>query len=87
VVFYDSDTRSLLDNGEPFPSIAPNSNLKPNADGSSDIYFGSTAPKTANANWIKTVPGRGYIVAMRLYAPTQAFFAKTWKPGDIEKVK
>lgn len=25
--------------------------------------------------------------AMRLYAPTQAFFDKTWKPGDIEKVK
>jgi hypothetical protein len=87
VVLYDADTRSLLDNGQPFPSIASNSNLKPNADGSSDIYFGPTAPKAANANWIKTVPGRGYFAGVRLYAPTQAFFDKQWKPDDIVKVK
>jgi len=87
VVLYDADTRSLVDNGQPFPSIASNSNLKPNADGSSDIYFGPTAPKAANANWVKTVPGRGYFAGVRLYAPTQAFFDKQWKPDDIVKVK
>jgi len=87
VVLYDADTRSLLDNGQPFPSIASNSNLKPNADGSSDIWFGPTAPTAANANWIKTVPGRGYFAGMRLYGPTQPFFAKQWKPDDIVKAK
>ena len=87
VVLYDADTRSLLDNGQPFPSVASNSNLKPNADGSSDIWFGPTAPKDANANWIKTVPGRGYFAGVRLYAPTQPFFDKEWKPDDIVKVK
>jgi len=87
VVLYDADTRSLLDNGQPFPSIASNSNLKPNADGSSDVYFGPTAPKAANANWIKTVSGKGYFAAIRLYAPTQVFFDKQWKPDDIVKVK
>jgi hypothetical protein len=87
VVLYDADTRSLLDNGQPFPSIASNSNLKPNPDGSSDIWFGPTAPNDANANWIKTVPGRGYFAGVRLYGPTEAFFNKQWKPGDIVKVK
>jgi hypothetical protein len=87
VVIYDADTRSLLDNGQPFPSVASNNNLKSNADGSADLYFGPTAPKVANANWIKTVPGRGWFGGMRLYAPTQAFFDKTWKPDDIVKVK
>jgi hypothetical protein len=87
VVLYDAGTRSLLDNGQPFPSVASNSNLRPNADGSSDIWFGPTAPKDANANWIKTVPGRGYFVGVRLYAPTQPFFDKQWKPDDIVKVK
>jgi hypothetical protein len=87
VVLYDIDTRSLLDNGQPFPSIASNSNLKPNADGSADIYFGPTAPKAANANWIKTVPGKGYMPGIRLYSPTQAFFDKAWRPDDIVKVK
>jgi hypothetical protein len=87
VVMYDADTRSLLDNGEPFPSIASNSNLKPNADGTADIYFGPTAPKVANANWIKTVTGRGFFGGFRLYSPTQAYFDQTWKPNDIVKVK
>lgn len=87
VVMYDADTRSLLDNGEPFPSIASNSNLKSNPDGSADIYFGPTAPKVANANWIKTIPGRGFFGGFRLYGPTQAYFDKVWKPDDIVKVK
>ncbi|MGR9346254.1 DUF1254 domain-containing protein [Rhizobium leguminosarum] len=87
VVLYDADTRSLLDNGQPFPSVASNSNLKPNADGSSDIWFGPTVPKDANANWIRTVPGHGYFVGIRLYAPTQPFFDKQWKPDDIVKAK
>jgi hypothetical protein len=87
VVLYDADTRSMLDNGQPFPSIASNSNLTLNPDGSSDIWFGPTAPKAANANWIKTVPGRGYFAGVRLYGPTQAFFDKQWKPDDIVKVQ
>jgi len=86
VVLYDADTRSMLDNGQPFPSIASNSNLKLNPDGSSDIWFGPTAPKAANANWIKTVPSRGYFAGIRLYAPTQTFYDKQWKPDDIVKV-
>ena len=87
VVMYDADTRSLLDNGQPFPSIASNDNLKLNVDGSADIFFGPTAPKVANANWIKTIPGRGFFGGYRLYSPTQAYFDKTWKPDDIVKVK
>jgi len=86
-VVYDVDTRSLLDNGQPFPSISSNSNLKLNADGSADIWFGPTAPKAANANWIKTVPGRGWFGGIRLYGPTQVFYDKTWTPDDIVKVK
>jgi hypothetical protein len=84
-VLYDTDTRALLDNGQPFPSIASNSNLKPNPDGSADIYFGPTAPVTSGANWIRTVPGRGYFAAIRLYSPTQAYFDKVWKPGDVQE--
>ena len=77
----------MLDNGQPFPSIVSNSNLKSNADGSADIYFGPTPPKAANANWITTVPGRGFFAGIRLYAPTQAYFDKAWKPDDIKKVR
>jgi len=27
------------------------------------------------------------IVIQRLYGPTQAFYDKSWKPGDIEKAE
>jgi len=56
-----------------------------NADGSTDIYLGPEAPG-AGKNWLRTVPGKGYFVILRLYGPKKAFFDKSWKPGDIEKV-
>ena len=87
MVVYDADTRGLLNNGQPFPSIASNQKLILNKDGSADIYYGPEAPTDKNANWIKTVPGNGWINTIRLYSPTQAFFDQTWKPDDIEKVK
>ena len=85
VVLYDADTRALLDNGEPFPSVASNQQMTFNQDGSADIAFGPEAPDDPDANWIRTVPGRGYFVGMRLYSPTQAFFDQTWRPDDIER--
>ena len=87
IVLYDADTRSLLDNGQPFPSIASNSNLESNPDGSADLFFGPEPPNDGNPNWIKTVPGRGWLAAIRLYSPTQAFFDQAWRPGNIEKAQ
>jgi hypothetical protein len=40
------------------------------ADVSADISFGPTAPKDPNANWIKTIPGRGFFGGFRFYGPT-----------------
>ena len=34
-----------------------------------------------------SVPGRGYFAIIRLYGPTEPALNKSWKPGDIEKVK
>ena len=33
------------------------------------------------------MPGKGYFAILRLYGPTKAAIDKSWKPGDIEKVK
>ncbi len=86
IVLYDADTRALLNNGQPFPSVASNQKMTVNKNGSVDVYFGPKPPAMQNANWIKTVPGKGYFSGMRLYSPTQAFFDKTWKPDNIEKL-
>ena len=55
------------------------------ADGSTDIYFGPNSPG-AGRNWLRTVPGKGFFVALRRYGPKRVFFDQTWKPGDIAKV-
>lgn len=83
VTVYDALTASGLDNGQPFPSI--NSMDKPatNADGSTDFYFGPTSAEEGK-NWLRTVPGKGYFIVLRLYGPTKPFFDQTWRPDDVE---
>ncbi|WP_114239924.1 DUF1254 domain-containing protein [Dyella sp. C9] len=83
VTAYDSVTASGLDNGQPFPSLNQMDKPATNADGSTDVWFAPKRPKDA-ANWIRTVPGKGYFVLLRLYGPTKAFFDKSWVPGDFE---
>ena len=48
--------------------------------------FGPKSPG-AGKNWIATVLDKGFFVILRLYGPTQAYFDKTWKPDDVEKVQ
>jgi hypothetical protein len=57
-----------------------------NADGSLDVYFGPRAPADKESNWVPTKPGGEFEVMFRAYAPTKAFFDKTWRLPDIERV-
>ncbi|MHC4982924.1 MAG: DUF1254 domain-containing protein [Planctomycetota bacterium] len=50
-------------------------------------YFGPKAPAGKEANWLQTVPGKGWFCVLRLYSPTEAWYDKTWRPGEIELVK
>ncbi len=47
------------------------------------LRFGPELPATGEEHWIKTIPGRGWFVYLRLYGPTEAAFDNTWRPGDI----
>jgi len=88
VVVYDSQTRALLQTDQQFPSI---SSLKKgtviNPDNSVDIYFGPKPPAGNEANWIQTIPGKGWWTSLRLYGPLEPWFDKTWRPGEIELMK
>jgi len=35
-----------------------NKDVKVNADGSVDVYFGPKAPKGMEGNWLQTIPAR-----------------------------
>jgi hypothetical protein len=87
MTLYDAANGSGLANGQPFPSLGSRDKPQQNADGSTDLFFGTKAPQGKEGNWLATVPGKGYFAVLRLYGPTEAALDKSWKPGDIEKVK
>lgn len=70
------------------PSINGFNTVATNQDGSVDLWFGPTKPAEAPAsNWIQTVSGRNFLVALRLYGTSVEFFDQTWKPDDVVKVR
>jgi hypothetical protein len=87
-VVYDNQTRSMLQTDQQFPSIgSQREGVVVNPDTSVDVWFGPTAPRGHEANWVQTVPGKGWNVLFRLYGPLQPWFDKTWKPGEFEVVQ
>jgi hypothetical protein len=87
LTLYEAENASGLANGQPFPSLGSRDKPAQNANGSTDLYLGPKAPAGQEGNWLATVPGKGYFAILRLYSPTEAAIDKSWKPGDIEKVK
>jgi hypothetical protein len=84
---YDNQSRGMLQTDQRFPGVDSNKKgLKQNADGSFDVYFGPKAPEGQANNWIQTDPSKGWNTILRLYGPLDAFYDKTWKPGDPELV-
>ncbi|MEU8901354.1 DUF1254 domain-containing protein [Nocardia sp. NPDC048505] len=88
VAVYDPITASGLDNGQRFPSINAMDKPATNSDGSHTISFGPELPAGVDEkNWLRTVPGKGYFVIVRLYGPGQSFYDQTWIPGNLEPVE
>jgi hypothetical protein len=86
LVLYDNQTRSMLQTDQPFPSLNSERGVVANADGSTDIYFGPSAPEGKESNWIQTIPGKGWSVILRLYGPLEPWFDKEWQPGELERL-
>jgi hypothetical protein len=85
VMLYDRQTRSMLQTEQTRPDVGSQSGtVEANPDGSTDIYIGPTPPDGKANNWLRTVPGKGFFVVLRLYNPLPSFFDKTWRPSEIE---
>jgi hypothetical protein len=85
VILYSDQTRSMIQTNQRFPSVSSQTKgLLVNPDGSIDVYFGPQAPAGKENNWVQTAPGKGWNVILRLYGPLEPWFAKTWRPGEIE---
>jgi hypothetical protein len=86
---YDTATRSMIQSPSNDAARSSLDKLKTNADGSIDLYFGpaGSAPKGLEANWVETVPGKGWYPMLRFYTPRAGLFDGTWKLPDVEQVK
>jgi hypothetical protein len=85
VIVYSAQTRSMVQTDQQFPSLSSQSkSLQKNADGSIDLYFGPRAPAGKESNWVQTIPGEAWFTILRLYGPLEAWFNKSWRPGEIE---
>ena len=88
VTIYDTQTRSMLQTGQKFPTVGSQTKgIEKNADGSFDIYFAPKPPAGKENNWLQTVPGKSWFVILRMYGPLEPWLNKTWRPSEIALVK
>jgi hypothetical protein len=84
---YDNQTRSMLETDQKLAGIDSNQpGIKKNEDGSVTVWFSPKSPAGHEDNWVQTMPGKGWNSLLRLYAPLQPWFDKSWKPGDFERI-
>ena len=86
IAVYSWDTRTLINNKQKRAGQSSRQDLIKNADGSVDLYYGPKAPNGKEKNWVQTIPGQGWWVYLRFYAPTESYFDKSWSMGDFERV-
>lgn len=85
VTLYDTQTRSLLQTSQTFPTVGSQTEgFQQNADGSFDVYFGPEPPEGQDANWLETVPGKSWFTILRMYGPLEPWIDQSWRPGEVE---
>jgi len=88
VIVYDKQSRLIIPTDQSWPSVYSSlGSIHVNLDGSIDVWFGPIVPKNAESNWVKTIPGKSWYLILRLYYPLEAWYTKSWKPGEIEEIK
>ena len=88
VTIYDPQTRSMLQTDEPSAGVnSLSGKVKPNDDGSFDIYFSPKAPAGKEGNWIQTIPGKSWFILLRMYGPLEPWLNKSWRPSELVLVK
>jgi hypothetical protein len=86
VTVYDPDTRSEIQTDQGKAALRSLFELKDvPKTGATELYFGPSAPVGKEGQWIKTNPGKGWFVYLRLYGPEAPAFDGSWKPSDFEE--
>jgi hypothetical protein len=84
---YNVTDGTMTETEQLLPSTNGYYDIPENDDGSLDLWFGPQQPDgAADSAFIQTVPGRHFVVALRLYGTGVEFYDQTWKPDDFVKV-
>lgn len=86
VTLYDLDTACLIRNMSKPGLDSHDQEMKRNADGSVDLYFGPKAPIGKEANWIPTAAGRPWFSLFRFYVPDKPLFDKSWTMTSYQRM-
>lgn len=87
VTAYNITDGTMVEAPQLMPSINGFNKVTSNTDGSVDLWLAPAKPANApDANFIQTVPGRNFLVTVRLYGTGVEFFDQSWKLTDVEKV-
>ena len=87
ITAYDLETASYIREVEKGSVDSDMKDLVKNDDGSVDIYFGPTAPKGKEDNWLPTDPERRFFLLFRAYGPEPGIFDDSFELNDIELVE
>jgi hypothetical protein len=87
LIVYDFATWAFIYSPEERPGLSSydKRNIKTNADGSVDIYFGPKPPTGLESNWIPT-QGKRPMPMMRIYGGNEAYWNRSFKMPDVERV-
>ena len=67
LTMYDTQTRCQLQTDQQFPTLdSYKKGMKTNADGSIDVYFSPKPPQGQESNWLQTIPGKSWFVALQV---------------------
>lgn len=88
VIAYSKKTKAFIYNetGRVGLSSYDKPKMKVNDDGSVDIYFGESAPRDLDSNWVPSA-GEDFFLLFRFYGPEQSFFGRTFRLPDLEKIE
>jgi len=86
-IAYSKETKAFIYNDHDIVGLSSydKSRLKVNDDGSIDVYFGESAPAGLESNWIPTA-GEDFFLIFRFYGPEKAYFDKSFKLPDMERI-
>ena len=88
LTMYDTQTRSQLQTDQQFPTLDSYARALKRMPTVPSTFISLPRPRRdMESNWLQTIPGKSWFVALRMYGPLEAWLDQTWRPGEIELVK